>query len=218
MIICGIDEAGRGSVIGPLVVLGISIHEKDVPSLREIGVRDSKSLSRKAREELYQKILSLNVNVYEVVVDAAEVDRYLKKRSGPGINTLEASATVEIIKNLRPEVVYIDSPDIKPSRYAERILAMLDYSPRIICEHKADSRYEVVSAASILAKVKRDAILAKLSELYGDLGSGYSSDRRTVEFLSRCLRDKGEAPSCVRRGWKTIDKLLQARLDNFEEG
>ncbi len=218
MIICGIDEAGRGSVIGPLVVLGISIHEKDIPSLREIGVRDSKSLSRKAREELYQKILSLNVNVYEVVVDAAEVDRYLKKRSGLGINVLEASATVKIIKNLRPEVVYIDSPDIKPSRYAERILAMLDYSPRIICEHKADSRYEVVSAASILAKVKRDTILAKLSELYGDLGSGYSSDRRTVDFLSRCLRDKGEVPSCVRRGWKTVDKLLQARLDNFEEG
>jgi len=218
MIICGIDEAGRGSVIGPLVVLGISIHEKDIPSLRKIGVRDSKSLSRKAREELYQKILSLNVNVYEVVVDAAEVDRYLKKRSGLGINVLEASATVKIIKNLRPEVVYIDSPDIKPSRYAERILAMLDYSPRIICEHKADSRYEVVSAASILAKVKRDTILAKLSELYGDLGSGYSSDRRTVDFLSRCLRDKGEVPSCVRRGWKTVDKLLQARLDNFEEG
>jgi len=218
MMICGIDEAGRGSVIGPLVVLGISIHEKDVPLLRGIGVRDSKSLSRKAREELYQKILSLNVSVYEVVLDATEVDKYLKRRSGLSINALEANAVAEIIKNLRPEVVYIDCPDIKPSRYAERILAMLDYSPRIICEHKADSRYEVVSAASILAKVKRDAILAKLSEIYGDLGSGYSSDKKTVDFLSRCLRDKGEVPPCVRKGWKTLDKLLQARLDNFGEG
>ncbi|MEM1991070.1 MAG: ribonuclease HII [Nitrososphaerota archaeon] len=215
MIVCGIDEAGRGSVIGPLVVLGISIPEKDVSLLKDIGVRDSKSLSRKAREKLYQKILSLNVNVYEVVLDASEVDRYLRRRSGPSINALEANATTEIIRNLRPDVAYIDSPDVKPARYAERILAMLDYSPRIVCEHKADSRYEVVAAASILAKVRRDDMLTKLSEVYGDLGSGYSSDKRTIEFLVRCLRDKGEVPSCVRRGWKTVDKLLQAKLYGF---
>ncbi|MCS7136447.1 MAG: ribonuclease HII [Nitrososphaerota archaeon] len=217
MIICGIDEAGRGSVIGPLVVLGIAIHEKDIPSLKDVGVRDSKTLSRKVREELYQKILSLNVSVYEVVVDAAEVDRYLKKRSGPSINTLEANAAAEIIRNLRPDVVYIDSPDVKPTRHAERVLAMLDYSPRIVCEHKADSRYEVVAAASVLAKVRRDTMLAKLSEVYGDLGSGYPSDKRTIDFLSKCLRDEDEIPSCVRKGWRTIDKLLQAKLDLFGE-
>ncbi|MEM2910699.1 MAG: ribonuclease HII [Nitrososphaerota archaeon] len=213
MIVCGIDEAGRGSVIGPLVVLGISIHEKDVPLLKEMGVRDSKTLSKKVREELCQKILKLNVRVYDVVVDAAEVDRYLKRRSGPSINALEANAAAEIIKNLRPDVVYIDSPDVKPIRYAKRVLAMLDYSPRVVCEHKADSRYEVVAAASIVAKVKRDIAIAKLSEVYGDLGSGYSSDKKTIEFISRCLMDKGEVPSCVRKGWKTIDRLLQTRLN-----
>ncbi len=215
MIVCGIDEAGRGSVIGPLVVLGISIHEKDTSLLKEMDVRDSKSLSKRSRETLYQKILNMNIRVYDVVLDAAEVDRYLRRRSGLSINMLEVNAAAEIIKNLRPDVVYIDSPDIKPARYAERILAMLDYSPRIICEHKADSRYEIVAAASILAKVKRDAIIAKLSEVYGNLGSGYSSDKRTIDFISRCLRDKGEVPSCVRKGWRTIDKLLQKKLDGF---
>lgn len=216
MIVCGIDEAGRGSVIGPLVVLGISIDEEDIPLLRDIGVRDSKSLSRKAREDLSQKILGLKVSVHEVVLEASEVDRYLKRRSGLSINMLEASAAAEIIRTLRPDVVYIDSPDVKPARYAERILTMLDYSPRIVCEHKADSRYEVVAAASILAKVRRDAILTKLSEVYGSIGSGYSSDKKTLDFLIRCLRDKGDVPPCVRKGWKTVDKLLQAKLDNFE--
>ncbi|PUA31469.1 MAG: ribonuclease HII [Candidatus Terraquivivens tikiterensis] len=211
MKVCGIDEAGRGSVIGPLVVFGILVHEKDVPLLKAMGVRDSKTLSRKAREVLSQKILSLDVKTYGVVVDAAEVDRYLRRMSGPSINVLEANAVSEIIKNLRPDVVYIDSPDVKPIRYAKRILAMLDYSPRIVCEHKADSRYEVVAAASIIAKVKRDCIVADLSKVYGDFGSGYPSDKRTVEFISRYLRDKGEAPPCIRKGWRTVDRLLNRK-------
>lgn len=219
MIVCGIDEAGRGSVIGPMVVAGVSIDEGKIGILSDLGVKDSKSLSRNKRFALYEKIKQVADGVLEIILDPSEIDFYLKRKGGPGINILEAKVATEIIRSLKPNVVYIDSPDVNTERYLSIVLRMLveDLKPKIFCEHRADVRYPIVSAASIVAKVRRDLEIKKLCDTYGNLGSGYSSDRRTLDFLKDYVLSNRELPSFVRKGWRTLNKVLQTNLDLYSK-
>lgn len=215
MIVCGIDEAGRGSAIGPMVVAGVSFSEDKLERLIELGVRDSKSLSRSRREALYEEIKKMADGIVEVVVSPSEIDASLRRKGGPGINFLEMKVMAKIIKSLSPDVVYIDSPDVDAQRYRERLLSILDFKPRVFCEHKADARHAVVAAASIVAKVRRDSEVGKIREAFGDVGSGYSSDRRTRDFIRAYILESGCLPSFVRKGWKTVGKVLQTNLDSY---
>jgi ribonuclease HII len=74
--------------------------------------------------------------------------------------------------------------------------------------HHADSRFVIVSAASIVAKVNRDKAIAKLRKVH-DLGSGYPSDKKTINFVSKYISDKKEIPSFVRKSWKPVQAMLK---------
>ncbi len=78
---------------------------------------------------------------------------------------------------------------------------------RIVSEHKADRTYPIVSAASIIAKVERDSEIAKLKVKYGDFGSGYLTDDKTMVFLKRLLDTNDDYPSCVRKSWKPAQRV-----------
>ena len=129
-----------------------------------------------------------------------------------------ADTPAEIIKEGRPNVVYIDSPDVVPSRFKQIILSYLPEDLRnitIVAENKADKKYAIVSAASIIAKEIREMRIKELKRKYGDFGSGYPSDLRTIEFLRRYYKTNKCFPPIVRESWSTLKKILQKQL--FED-
>ncbi len=209
MIIGGVDEAGRGPVFGPMIMALVVVDEKGEKTLRELGVRDSKQLSPKRREELYPEILKIAKDVVIARVEPFEIDAYVSRRS---LNELEAMKIAEMITKAKaaPELLIVDAPDSDPSRFAQRIRKYVDVN--VLAEHEADEKYPVVSAASIVAKVIRDRIIREIEELYGSFGSGYSHDPTTRAFLEEWVRKYGKLPPFARKSWQTSEKELNKHL------
>ncbi len=207
--ICGVDEAGRGSMLGDLVIAGISCGEDDVEYLGKIGVRDSKKLNKRKRAELYEKLTS-KFKYHIVRISPSEID----KRS-ISLNELEGEKFGEIINALMPAKAYLDCADAVPANFHRYVMKSLNCSCELIIEHRADATYPIVSAASIIAKVERDDGIKKLQEKYGDLGSGYPSDEKTIAFLENWYKKNRFLPSFVRKSWKTIARIKNSRLPEF---
>jgi ribonuclease HII len=181
--ICGIDEAGRGAVLGPLVVAGVCFYSSQIAQLRPLGIRDSKLLTPAKREALYETLLKLCSAKGVVVLTAREIDARVANQKT--LNTLEVDAFKTLLSELSPQEAYIDSVFRAP----EKLKTLLEKhcKARLIVEHKADVKYAVVGAASIIAKVVRDRAIRELEALHGlELGSGYPSDPTTVGFLMAC--------------------------------
>jgi ribonuclease HII len=201
-VICGVDEAGRGPVMGPLVIAAVMV-ESDRP-LRKLKVKDSKMLTRKKREELAPKIMEVS-QVDMVVISAEEIDHY---RGEENLNALEAKHFAALIEKLSPAKAYVDAVDVIEERFGRTVAGCLTCRAEIISEHKADVKYPVVSAASIVAKVTRDRIMDEIAQAIGQpVGTGYSTDPETIEFLERWLRENGDFPPHTRRSWKTAKDL-----------
>ena len=210
-VICGIDEAGRGPVLGPMVICGVCFLKSKLGFLTEIGVKDSKKLSTKRRSEL-AKIIKENCKTYKAkVIGAQEIDSREKKKIT--LNRLEELKMAEIINELKPDVIYIDAVDIIEDRYKTSIKVLLNYSPKkIISKHKADDLYPIVSASSIIAKDMRDRLIEELKKKYGDFGSGYPSDVRSTTFLRDWIRKNKKAPPIARKSWETTKKIIREEL------
>ena len=210
----GVDEAGRGSILGPLVVAGVSAEESAIEALREAGVKDSKLLSAKRRAALYDEIVRRAASVHWVAIMPSEIDAYVVYgRKYRKLNYLEAIHMAAVISRLGASKVFVDAPDTNPGRFGREISEMLDPCPKIVAEHKADSRYVVVGAASIVAKVERDRAVAALRGLHGDFGSGYPSDDDTIDYLREYVRRQGCQPPFSRVSWKTWSRILVTTLD-----
>jgi len=217
MLIAGVDEAGRGPVIGPLVIAGVSLDEKDLPKLVDLGVKDSKLLSPQRRETLSSQIKNLALNYHIVLLSPAEIDRVVEsKRKLHKLNRLEAQAMAKLIAVLKPDVVYVDASDILADRFGEHIAENLSFSPKIISEHKADINYPIVSAASIIAKVERDKVISQLQKKHGNMGCGYPSDSNTIKFLEDWIKKFGSYPDFVRKSWKTA-KRVKSEADSKQK-
>lgn len=216
-LICGIDEAGRGPVIGPLVMCGILIGDEEEIKLRKLKVRDSKLLTPKQREDLFEKIKKAAENYRIIIVEPAEIDSALKS-DHLNLNWLEAEKSAEIINFLSPDKAIIDSPSNNTEKYKQYLRKrLLNKNTELVVEHKADVNHPVVSAASILAKVTRDREIEKIKKLVGeDFGSGYSHDPVTRKFVER-YHDK--FPGIFRESWSThktaADAKKQKKLDEF---
>ena len=236
IIIAGGDEAGRGAVLGPLVVSLVSINEGKAKKLSEIGVRDSKMLSRKKREFLFDDIYSLAEDVRTYAITPEEINNAM--RSNISLNELEAIHFARLIdeSEANPKKIYLDSPDVIPEKFGIRV-SLISKKPlkvngvrrkgknssgsaatavaKIIAEHKADVKYPVVSAASIIAKVTRDRAIEELEESLGfDLGSGYPSDKTTIDMIRRNL-DNERLLKHVRSEWKTLKLIRQLKIFEF---
>lgn len=212
-IICGIDEAGRGPVIGPLILCGVCFEESQLTSLKKIGVRDSKKLSPKRRKEL-AKTIKDNCLSFEIIkVSAKEIDR--RETDKITLNRLEELKMADIINKLKPDVVYIDAADVNEERFGKSIERLLNYRPnKIVSKHRADDIFPIVSAASIIAKDTRDDIIDKFKQKYGDIGSGYPSDKRTTDFLRNWIKKNKNFPPFVRISWETTKKILDQEIKN----
>lgn len=217
MLTCGIDEAGRGPVIGPLVICGVCADESAEESLKALKVRDSKLLTPKQREALFERIKKAANKFEIIIVEPKEIDlAVLSKKKEDNLNWLEARKSVEIINKLRPDHAILDCPSTNTKAYNDYVNELLKTKSRLLCEHKADAKYAVVAAASILAKVTRDRMIKELEKKYGKIGSGYPSDPVTKEFLQKNFN---KHPEIFRHSWTTFKRAMegagQSRLAEF---
>ncbi len=216
-LILGIDEAGRGPVIGPLVMAGVLIEEEKEQELKGLGVKDSKLINPKRRVFLFDKIRKLARRYDILIIDPKEIDDALNSDS-LNLNWLEANKTVELINRLKPNKVILDCPSPNVAKYRRYVYELLDdKNIDIVSEHKADLKYPVVSAASILAKVTRDREIEKIKKKYGDIGPGYSSNPITQKFLKE---NWNKHPEIFRKSWISWknhkNAKNQKKLDDFK--
>jgi len=212
MLIAGIDEAGRGCVIGPLVIAGVLAREEILPTLKRLGVKDSKLLSSTKRELLAAEVRRLTEKQEIFKLSPEEIDRAVESgRKLHKLNRLEAVNMARMIDALNPEEAYVDAADVLEERFKHHIQERLNVKAKITAKHKADKLYPIVSAASIIAKVERDREIAQLITQYGDFGSGYLTDPKTMTFLRRWLNSHDEYPNCVRKSWKPAKKAKNER-------
>jgi len=212
VLVAGVDEAGRGCVIGPLVIAGVLAKEEILPVLTKLGVKDSKLLSPQKRESLAVEIRRLTDKHIIVKLSPLEIDRVVESgRKLHKLNRLEAENMARIIDALNPEEAYVDAADVLEERFKHHIQERMKSKARIVSKHKADKIYPVVSAASIIAKVERDREISLLTAQYGDFGSGYLTDPKTMTFLKQWLSTHGDYPDCVRKSWKPAKKAKNER-------
>ncbi|VVB94217.1 Ribonuclease HII [uncultured archaeon] len=205
--IAGIDEAGKGPVLGPMCVAGLLLDEKKLDALARMGVRDSKLLSAGRREVLSGQIKNIADKYYVLEVSPAQIDGLRKVMT---MNEIMVACYVKVLEELRPDHAYVDAADVIAARFGENIIKRYSGKMNITSEHEADKKYHVVSAASILAKVQRDELVRQIGKNIGsDIGSGYPSDPKTISFLEEWIREKGSLPDFARNSWETAKRLLE---------
>ena len=219
----GIDEAGKGPVIGPMCIAGVAATLEQENKLRILGVADSKKLAPKKREQLAVSIQKYATAWYVYEVSPQQIDDLRKIMTMNDIMVLCFSKVMEELTGTTAKaagtpfnVVFLDAADVLEDRFASRVKAeyskkYADYADHIefISKHKADASSPVVSAASILAKTRRDELVEKIKKREGvDFGSGYPSDPKTKLFLENYAKEHGDFPDYVRKSWKTAENLL----------
>ncbi len=228
----GVDEAGRGPVIGSLVVAAVAVPvEGGEAWLRELEVRDSKKLAAAKRDRLAGIIAGRTVHQV-IEVPAEDIDAL---RATASLNVIEArlfaSAVLAVVQKLDDGsrvTAYLDAADTSETTFERYFRGSMGASPGaeavvgVVSRHEADDAFPVVSAASVLAKARREEVVARIREELGeDIGSGYPSDRRTVAFLENWIMEKGVLPPHTRASWKTAQRLMDRhssevrRLDDF---
>ena len=209
----GIDEAGRGPVIGPMAVAGVALDRKAQLRLKKLGVRDSKTLSSKRREELYGEIQLLSSRIATLMIQPDQIDEVVTKgRKYRKLNYLEAIYFARVADQLGASEVIVDASDSSPKRFRDNILEHMGRKCKVVAAHKADRDYTVVSAASVVAKVERDRAIERLKRRLGDFGSGYPSDPVTKAFILEKLKTGESLPDVVRKSWRTLGNLQQTLL------
>ena len=202
LIICGIDEAGRGSFVGPLAIAGVCIHEEDIHILQDAGVRDSKRLSPYARQRLYNTILDVSTShtirrIYPRTIDNSVVFH--------GLTDLEMKRMADIIRNTYADIYYVDSCYQDAGLFGKR-LSKMSGNRCIKSYTKADSLYTVVAAASILAKVARDRSISHIRR-HHPVGNGYPGDTKTSAYVRDIYASTGEFPRFARKSWYTACRI-----------
>jgi ribonuclease HII len=212
-VISGVDEAGKGAVLGPLVIAAVGCESME--DLGGMGVRDSKELTPAQREKFFA-LITERFPFSVLSIESRDVDRY---RARMTLNRCIARAHAIVIAKVGPGTAYVDACDVNADRYGHMVREFLPVECAIISEHSADKKYPIVSAASIVAKVTRDRAIAELEKDFSGIGSGYPSDPRTVSYLREYIRRYRKPPDFARKSWSTVaallDELSQEKLTRF---
>ena len=219
----GVDEAGKGPVLGSMFAAAVLADPADLPD----DVGDSKDVPADRRQSMATEIREIAERVAVAEVPVWEIDD-----EGTDMNTLTVEAHAralsqlcaageEVRQNGSGELSgFVDAGDTNAVRFGQRLRERIDADLDLRAEHEADENHRIVGAASVVAKVVRDAHVEALSAKYGDVGSGYPSDPTTREFLQSYVETYDELPDCARESWQTSKDALaaaaQASLDAFE--
>jgi len=209
--IIGIDDAGRGPVLGPMILAGVLIEDKDNKTLTELGAKDSKLLLPKRRNEIKNKIIR-QFKYHIEISEPKEIDK------SDNLNYLEAIKTAKIINKLTKELkdkvdVIVDCPSTNIESWTSDVQKLIKKPEiiKLICEHKADVNHPSVAAGSIIAKEKREEEMLKLrSKFKTDFGSGYPADPKTKDFIKENFNNP-KYKELIRFSWNTVKKLVKAK-------
>ena len=205
--VVGIDEAGRGAWIGPLVVGAVAVARGALASVAETGARDSKTLSPERREEILVRLERCAV-VRSVEASPCEVDRHVVHGQ---LNALEARLFGSLARPFAPAEARVDACDANARRFGSSVARHAGPNVRVVARHHADATDALVGAASIVAKVRRDrAIRALAVSLGAEIGSGYPSDPVTVRFVARSVDRAASLPPWLRGSWSTTRRVIGA--------
>jgi len=211
-IIVGVDEAGRGPVLGPLVMVAVAVSEDKIKKLEWMGVKDSKLLSSSVREEIFEQLRDVVDDFRIEMVEPDAIDLSLDEAES-NLNWLEADTSARLVSELDPDKIIVDCPSINIAAYKAYFESKLSKAVKdkaeLIVEHKADFNYIVVAAASVIAKVIRDRQIDKIkTEIGVDFGSGYMSDKKTQSFLENY---HDQYPHLFRKKWKSYTRVLEKK-------
>lgn len=206
----GIDEAGRGSIIGPLVIAGISFDSMKIDLLKNMYVTDSKKIPPKKRAILFDKIFNICDSIFICKINCRTIDKFVKSNN---LNKLESKFMTVVADNIHADKIIVDSCDVNPYRFQQEIKKNITNKKiSIYSYHKADLDNIFVSCASIIAKVTRDSEIAKLKKfIKNDFGSGYPSDPKTKRFIQD--NDFGKnSKDYIRYSWKPVKEILDQSI------
>jgi ribonuclease HII len=222
----GLDEAGRGCVLGPLIVGLVAFESNsDEKYFKNLGVKDSKQLTPEKRSELFAEIVSHCFYHYHYI-STEQID-------SENLNLLEFNSMVSLASyaiekyidadiNIPEFEIYIDCPEQDQKQHSTNIRNKLSHSwnVNVTSEHKGDDKYIVVGSSSIVAKVLRDREMHKIANIYfeeyGDIGSGYPGDWRTKKFLEDYYSKNKSFPKETRMKWGTVEKIRKNNCENSE--
>jgi len=223
MLTLGIDDAGRGPLIGPMVLAGVLANKNQERKFKSKNIRDSKDTPHEERVAQARFIKENSIANKIIKISPFEIDSALNT-AGTNLNKLEASISAKIINSLNTKKekikAIIDCPSTNIQAWQSEVQSKIAHPENIelICEHKADTNHVSVSAASVLAKVTREEAVAKIKKQFGEIGSGYPADPITKEFLKKHGKDLSEE-GIFRKSWATWKKLFpergQATLEGF---
>jgi ribonuclease HII len=218
MRILGVDEAGRGPVIGSMFIASFEVSEEKIEKLETIGVKDSKKLSNQKREEIRDQLDDIGSFTLKEI-EASQID---EMREVMTLNEIELQAFVEVMKDSEADRFTVDLPEPDGDRFIKKMKSELPgkfQSKEFVAEHGADDEYPEVSAASIIAKSAREKHVEDLHQKYGyDFASGYPHDRPTIEFLEKFMEEKGELPEETRMSWSTAEKIVkESKQKSFDD-
>jgi ribonuclease HII len=205
MLLLGVDEAGKGPVVGSMFVAGFVVEEEKLYDLAALGVKDSKMLAPVRREVLEKKLIALAESYYILEVPAQVIDEL---RQVMTMNDLMVRSFSQVLSKLSAHKAILDAADVDAERFGRRVKESSGTAMEILAEHNADKNHQVVSAASILAKVQRDRSIRALEASLGcQIGSGYPADPKTLAFLGSWIKYHGDLPPCARRSWATAQRI-----------
>ena len=206
----GVDEAGRGAVIGPMTIAGVRCADTELPE----AVDDSKRLAGGQRRQIGAALaMARQIEVAYCHIQPGTIDD-----GRTNLTALTIRGVAEVLRRLaRPgDAVLLDAADVDAARFGRRVAHQLEEPEvSITAEHRADATYPHVGAASIAAKVLRDAAIAAIDRRWtasGGVGSGYPSDPTTRAFIRHQLAAGTELPTVIRTSWSTVTQL-QAEHD-----
>ncbi|CXI64470.1 ribonuclease H2 subunit A, putative [Plasmodium berghei] len=223
----GIDEAGRGPVLGPMVYSGFYCKKEDEKLLKEMKIDDSKKITEHDREKMFYKLNNSKLPfAWRVhILMPQDISAKMLKRQKYNLNEISHDTAISIIQHVLNRgcnltEVFVDTVG-KASVYEEKLQKLF---PNIKCvvKEKADSLYPVVSAASICAKVTRDFLIKKwkyeehIINIDKGFGSGYPGDPVTKNFLKNNFDPIFGFPSIVRFSWSTADTMLENLGEKIE--
>ena len=210
--VTGIDESGRGAVLGPLVVAGVTVDVRGEKKLKALGVKDSKKLTPQRREELYKDIEKIAKDIFVLKVAPCRIDTY--RNMGVNLDKIEAMKMAEIIDFNSSKKVFVDSLTQNPPRFKKLVSSFIkrNKDAELIVENYMDESITVVGAASIVAKVERDKEIEELKQQVGfNFGVGYPHDPLTIQFIEKIIKETNgkQLPEYIRKSWVTTEMLQE---------
>ncbi|KAJ2549152.1 hypothetical protein EV175_004553 [Coemansia sp. RSA 1933] len=216
--VLGVDEAGRGPVLGPMVYAACYCRDSYYDELSSLGFADSKQLTEHQRTQLFATLQTTQANAGWAVrcISPHDISTSMLRVAKYNLNAMAHDATIalltQVLRYCNVTRVYVDT--VGPPASYQRKLELLFPAIKFTVAKKADSLYPIVSAASVCAKVIRDAHLQYwvfpephivVSRVFG---SGYPGDPNTVKWLRSSVDQVFGYPDIIRFSWSTCAKLL----------